>query len=209
MSDALETLKAELERFGEEHDAAIEARGRRMFNITRETGELLAVLVRATAARRVLEIGTSNGYSTLWLAEAAKAIEGSVTTVEVDDHKINLAAINFARSGLSAFISQVHEDAGRFLNASEKGAYDLVFLDSERSEYTRWWDKLRGVLRPGGLLVVDNATSHSEEIAPFLRLVTADHAFKGCLIPIGKGEYVAVRTSALPGPGRRHPEVHG
>ncbi len=76
MGNSLETLKAELERFGAENDAATSERPRRMLNITRDTGEFLAVLVRAAAARRVLEIGTSNGYSTLWLADAAKAIGG-------------------------------------------------------------------------------------------------------------------------------------
>ena len=70
MADSLETLKAELERFGQANDAATNERPRRMLNITRDTGEFLVVLVRATAARRVLEIGTSNGYSTLWLADA-------------------------------------------------------------------------------------------------------------------------------------------
>jgi hypothetical protein len=72
-------LKAEPERFGEANDAATNGRPRRMLNITRDTGEFLAVLVRATAARRVLEIGTSNGYSTLWLAGAVRDIGGSVT----------------------------------------------------------------------------------------------------------------------------------
>jgi predicted O-methyltransferase YrrM len=80
VGDPLETLKAELERFGEANDAATNERPRRMLNITRDTGEFLAVLVRATVARRVLEIGTSNGYSTLWLADAARGIGGSVTT---------------------------------------------------------------------------------------------------------------------------------
>jgi predicted O-methyltransferase YrrM len=80
MDDTLEALKAELERFGEANDAATTERARRMLNITRDTGEFLALLVRATGAWRVLEIGTSNGYSTLWLADAAKKIGGSVTT---------------------------------------------------------------------------------------------------------------------------------
>ena len=92
MSDPLDTLKAELERFSEANDAATNKLSRRMLNITRETGEFLGVLVRASAARRVLEIGTSNGYSTLWLAEAAKEIDGSVTTVEFADYKIGLAS---------------------------------------------------------------------------------------------------------------------
>jgi predicted O-methyltransferase YrrM len=167
-----------------------------MFNITRDTGEFLAVLVRAAAARRVLEIGTSNGYSTLWLAEAARAVNGSVTTVESTDDKIKLASANFARAGLSKFIAQVHDDAGRLLQRSDQSEYDLIFLDSERLEYPGWWPNLRRVLRPGGLLVVDNATSHVEQLAPFVALVTTDPGFATCLIPVGKGEFLAVKTSS-------------
>jgi predicted O-methyltransferase YrrM len=196
MGDPLETLKAELERFGEASDAATNELPRRMLNITRETGKFLAVLVRATAARRVLEIGTSNGYSTLWLAEAARGIDGSVTTVEFADYKIGLASANFARSGLSPFITLVHDDAGRLLQRSDQSAYDLIFLDSERPAYPDWWRYLRRVLRPGGLLIVDNATSHVEQMAPFVALVTADPEFATCLIPVGKGEFLAVKTSS-------------
>ncbi|MCA9982842.1 MAG: hypothetical protein KDE59_01060, partial [Anaerolineales bacterium] len=82
MPDSLATLKAELEQFGLDHDAAATDRPSRMLNITRDTGEFLGVLILATEARRILEIGTSNGYSTLWLAEAATKISGQVTTIE-------------------------------------------------------------------------------------------------------------------------------
>jgi predicted pyridoxine 5'-phosphate oxidase superfamily flavin-nucleotide-binding protein len=124
--DSLETLKAELERFAEANDAATDERPRRMLNITRDTGEFLAVLVRTTSAQRVLEIGTSNGYSTLWLAEAAQAIGGSVTTVEFDMHKVGLATANFGRAGLSPYIKLVQDDAGQFLERSDPSAYDLM-----------------------------------------------------------------------------------
>lgn len=194
--DSLETLKSKLELFGEAHDAATCERPRRMLNITRDTGEFLAVLVRATAARRVLEIGTSNGYSTLWLAEAARVIDGAVITVEIDDYKFELASANFARSGLTPHITQVHDDAGHLLKRSDQSSYDLIFLDSERPEYPGWWPCLRRVLRPGGLLIVDNATSHVEQMAPFVALVTADPDFATCLIPVGKGEFLAVKTSS-------------
>lgn len=194
MSDAIETLKAALERFGAANDAATAERPRRMLNITRDTGGLLSVLVRATAARRVLEIGTSNGYSTLWLAEAARALGGAVTTVERSEYKIGLATATFARSGLGQWISLVQDDAGRLLQRSEPGAYDFVFLDSERSEYPGWWPELRRVLRPGGLLVADNATSHAQEMAPFVALVSADAAFTTSLVPVGNGEFLAVKA---------------
>jgi predicted O-methyltransferase YrrM len=196
VDDSLDTMKTELQRFGEANDAATNERSRRMLNITRDTGEFLAVLVRATAARRVLEIGTSNGYSTLWLADAARAIGGAVTTVEVAEYKIGLASANFARSGLSPFVTLIHEDAGRLLRRTDQSAYDLIFLDSERPEYPGWWPHLRRVLRPGGLLIVDNATSHVEQMAPFVALVTADPQFTTCLVPVGNGEFLAVKTSS-------------
>ncbi len=150
MDKVLAALKVELERFGAENDREATERSRRMLNITRDTGEFLSVLVRATAARRILEIGTSNGYSTLWLAEAARAIGGTVTTVESSESKIGLASANFTRSGLASIIKLVHEDAGRILLQTEDDPFDLIFLDADRSEYSRWWNHLRRVLRPGG-----------------------------------------------------------
>ncbi len=195
MSASVETLKAELERFGRENDARTTARAERMLNITRDTGELLSVLARAMAATRILEIGTSNGYSALWLAEAAKATGGKVTTVEASQFKIDLAAANFARSGLASLIDLVHDDAGRFLERARQGAFDLIFLDSERSEYPRWWPRLDAALRPGGLLVVDNATSHAAEIAPLVALVDGDPQYETCMVPVGNGEYLAVKSA--------------
>lgn len=193
--DHLEELKAELERFGTDNDAVHGERPLRMLNITRDTGAFLSVLVRATLARRILEVGTSNGYSTLWLAEAAHAIGGSVTTVEFNDYKVGLARANFARSGLAPVIELVHDDATRLLGRTAEGAYDLIFLDAERPEYPAWWPDLSRVLRPGGLLVVDNATSHVEQMAPFVALVEADPAFTTSLVPVGNGEYLAVKQA--------------
>ncbi len=194
MGTVLDSLKAELERFGASNDAQNTERPRRMLNITRDTGEFLSVLIRAMLARRVLEIGTSNGYSTLWLAEAARAIGGSVTTVELSAFKVGLASDTFARSGLASFIRLIHDDAGRVLERADQDSFDLIFLDSERPEYPGWWPHLRRVLRPGGLLVVDNATSHPEQMAPFVALVNADAAFTTSLVPVGNGEFLAVKA---------------
>jgi predicted O-methyltransferase YrrM len=194
MNNELEQLLAELEQFGNANDSATSERSRKMLNITHDTGEFLAVLVRATVARRVLEIGTSNGYSTLWLASAAQAIGGAVTTVEFSDYKIALATKNFARSGLASFIASVQDDAGRVLEGMVDSAVDFLFLDSERPEYPGWWANLRRVLCPGGLLVVDNAASHPQEMAPFVALVQADPIFTTSLVPVGNGEFMAVKA---------------
>jgi predicted O-methyltransferase YrrM len=195
MTESLQVLLAELERFGEANDSATAERPRRMLNITRDTGEFLSVLVQATSARRVLEIGTSNGYSTLWLASAARATGGTVTTVELSDYKVGLARQNFSRSGLASSITLVQDDAGRVLERAGDASFDLVFLDAERPEYPGWWPHLKRVLRPGGLLVVDNATSHPEQMAPFVALVKADADFTTSLVPVGNGEFLAVKAA--------------
>src|SRR6476646_7687930 len=108
----LEQLRG-MERFGRDNDAATTDRSQKMLNITHDTGVFLALLIKATRCRRVLEIGTSNGYSTLWLADAVGA--GSVTTIEQAPHKIAMAEHNFARAGLAPRIHQVAGEAGEFL----------------------------------------------------------------------------------------------
>jgi predicted O-methyltransferase YrrM len=166
-----------------------------MLNVTRETGQLLALLVRATGARRVLEIGTSNGYSTIWLAEAALATGASVTTVERSADKARMAAGNFARGGLAPVIDLVQEDAAVVLSRLADASVDLLFLDAERAEYPGWWRDLTRVLRPGGLLVADNAVSHAGEMARFRELLSDDRRFTACIVPVGNGELLAVKGS--------------
>src|SRR6266700_3777908 len=109
MTQSFQGLLSELERFGEDNDKTVSERAHRMLNITRDTGEFLSVLIRAMSARRVLEIGTSNGYSTLWLASAARVVSGMVTTVERSDYKVTLARQTFSRAGLTDHITLVHE----------------------------------------------------------------------------------------------------
>ena len=194
LPDALDRLLLELETFGAAHDERVSDRSQRMLNITRDTGELLVVLVILRRARRILEIGTSNGYSSLWLAHAARLVDGALTTVERSGSKIELAAANFARSGLGDRITQLAEDAERVLERADDRSYDVIFLDSDRSDYPRWWPDVRRILSAGGLLIVDNAISHASEVAPFISLVSADADVATSLVPVGKGEFLAVKT---------------
>ena len=193
MPTSLKALLKELEAFGTSHDAALENRASRMLNITHDTGEFLAVLVRATAARRILEIGTSNGYSTLWLAEAAGAHDGLVTTVELSAAKVALARENIARACLQERVKQIEGNAGEVLADSADASFDLVFLDSERTAYLAWLPQIERVLRPGGLLVVDNATSHAQELAPFMQALRTAPGWSTSLVPVGKGEFLATK----------------
>ena len=199
MFDSNATLRRELETLGDRHDAETAAHDQRLLNITPDTGAFLAVLVRACRAQRILEIGTSNGYSTLWLAEAAHATGGEVTTVEHQSAKAALARATFARATAIAAIHLKEGDGGDVLTAAAAGEYDFIFLDADRSRYTAWWPAIRRSLSDGGLLVVDNAVSHASEVAAFVAAVGADPAFTAVLVPIGKGEFVACKGNG----GRR------
>jgi predicted O-methyltransferase YrrM len=193
MSHPNAALRRELESLGDRHDAQTPAHDERLLNITPDTGAFLTVLVRACRAQRILEIGTSNGYSTLWLAEAAWATGGQVTTVEHRPAKAALARATFARATAIARIHLKESDGGDVLAGAAAGEYDFIFLDAERSQYAAWWPAVRRALAAGGLLVVDNALSHASEVAPLVAAVTADPAFTSVLVPIGKGEFVACK----------------
>ena len=189
----LEQLKRELDRFGEQHDEAQPSRGRKMLNITRDTGELLALLVQTRGAQAVLEIGTSNGYSTLWLAEAVKRLDGRVTTIELGESKRAMAALNFEHAGLEPWIDQLAGEAGSLLPSLPTAGYQLIFLDSDRQHYQGWWPEIRRLLAPRGLLVVDNAISHESEMRDWMAQVRRDPDFLTSLVPVGKGEFLVVR----------------
>src|SRR5215510_8134597 len=98
MDDRLTALLDELARFGADNDRRETERPRRMLNITPDTGRLLWILIRSARASRILEVGTSNAYSTIWLADAARASGGRVVTLEADAGKVALARARVTRA---------------------------------------------------------------------------------------------------------------
>jgi len=175
------------------HDAAQADRRLRFRNIEPETAELLALLVRSTRARSILEIGTSNGYSSIWLADAAEATEGTVVSVEVDPERTEMARGNLASAGLAAELRT--EDAAQTLKQASDGRWDFIFLDAERPAYAGYWPHLLRTLRPnGGLLAIDNVLSHAEEVMDVTRLIDGEPSVESVLVPIGAGVRLVVRS---------------
>jgi predicted O-methyltransferase YrrM len=125
MDHVLMQQLAELAQFGRDNDSWETARERRMLNITPETGRLLWILVKTAGAARVLEVGTSNGYSTLWLADAARQVGGRVTSLEYDSAKIEVAHSNLTRAGLLSVVEIIPGRAADSL-AAVSGPFDLV-----------------------------------------------------------------------------------
>jgi predicted O-methyltransferase YrrM len=196
MNAARRAFLDELYAHGREHDAAHPDRLQRLRNVEPETAELLGVLVRALGARRVLEIGTSNGYSTLWLADAAQATGGHVESLDIDPRRCDQAQENLGRAGLDGLATCRTASAAQALTEYPDGAWDLIFLDAERAEYASYWPNVRRTLAPGGALAVDNAISHAAELTALNRLLDADPRLTSVLVPIGDGLIVSVDGDA-------------
>ncbi|MDT7598285.1 MAG: hypothetical protein QOK26_362 [Pseudonocardiales bacterium] len=194
MDDALRTLLGELYRDGLRYDRAQSDRLNRRRNLEPDAAALLSVVIQAMGARTVVEIGTSNGYSTIWLADAVAPVGGRVLSVDLDASAQEQAAANLAAAGLDKHVELRSCDGGAVLAELPNGGCDVLFLDSERPEYPGWWPHPVRVLRPGGLLAVDNVLSHPDEVAPLLRLIDAEPTLTATVVPVGKGELLAVKT---------------
>jgi predicted O-methyltransferase YrrM len=164
----------------------------RLRAITPDVGQFLLTLALAVGARRIVEVGTSSGYSTLWLALAAQRTGGRITTFEIDTDKVALAARTFADAGVAGLVDLRAEDGAVGL-AAVAGAADLVFIDAEKRDYEEYLDLAVAALRPGGLLIADNLTSHASDLAGFRARALAHEQLSSVVVPIGNGELVGVR----------------
>jgi predicted O-methyltransferase YrrM len=193
MNEARRGIVDELYALSHAHDQARSDRLERFRNVEPPTAELLGVLIRAGRARRILELGTSNGYSTIWLADAAEATGGAVVSVDVDAARTALARENIRGAGLEQRVELRTEDAALTLERSGDGEWEFVFLDAERPAYPSYVRDLVRTLAPGGLLAVDNVESHANELVEFTELIEAVPELTQTVVPVGAGLRLGVR----------------
>jgi predicted O-methyltransferase YrrM len=189
---------------------AIAAEGRRrdLPIVHPETGQLLQVLVAASGARRVLEIGTAIGYSTVWMARALPP-DGLLITIERDRDRAAEARENFARAGVADIANIMVGDAARLI-WKVSGPFDFIFQDGDKLQYEPLLDRLLDLLRPGGLLVADNALWHGEVVpgyverphypreqtaalAAYNQRLATDPRVLGLVLPVGDGVSLAFK----------------
>lgn len=192
MEERLLTLLGELEQKGREHDARQTEHSKKMLNLEPDTARLVHILARSGGAKRILEIGTSNGYSTIWLASVVAENGGRVTTIDVSADKQTMARENLQRAGLLDFVELVLGKAGTIVKELA-GPFDVVFIDADRTGAAENLKALMPKLAPAVLLLADNVHSHPEEIAGYLAAVKKLEEFEHVVVPIGKGLSVAYR----------------
>lgn len=184
---------AELEAWGQENDGTQTDRSRKMLNLEPETAEIVSGLIAGRKAKGILEIGTSNGYSTIWLA-ASIGPDGRVISIDRNPEKLRMARENLERAGLEDRVELLLGDATEIV-AGLEGPFDAVFFDADRFSAPGQLALLMPKLSPKALLLADNALSHPGEIAGYLAAIRALPDFSHEMISVGKGLSVASRPA--------------
>ena len=183
-----------------------------MLAITVETGMFFSILLKAMKARRILEVGTSAGYSTIWFADALMATSSRntnssrrsgnkphLTTIEENGNKVKRARKNFLQAGVDDFIELRQGSALDVLRGIKKKDYfDFVFLDADKENMVRYLDLVLPMIRVGGIVAADNML-YPEQYRPwmerYVRHIRSKPNVQTVTLPIGMGEEITIRLS--------------
>ena len=173
----------------------------RMLAITKETGELLNMLLRLKNAKNMLEIGTSTGYSTIWCAEAINENSGKIITIEKNQDKIKRAKENFQKAGVSESIVIKEGTAIKILEElsnqeKNKNFFDMALIDADKENTIEYFDLILPMISPGGIIITDNMLypeKYREDMKKFSNYIKTNPALRTITSPIGNGEEITVK----------------
>jgi len=164
---------------------------KRLRQIPPETGKFLALSASNCPDGNFIEIGTSAGYSTMWISLAAKEKNLKVKTFELLEEKIKLAKETFYEAGISDIVELIEGDA--LSNLENINNVSFCFIDCEKEIYEKCWDLVSGKIIKNGLIIADNAINHYDTIKPMIDKAISDERFDSLIVPIGRGELVCRR----------------
>ena len=190
MNAEIRKFLKELEEQGQLHDAREPEHSRKMLNLEPDTAEIVSILARSSGAKRVLEIGTSNGYSTIWLAASVGPAGGRVISIERSPEKQAMARDNLSKAGLLEYVDLRLGDATEVVKTLP-GPFDFVFFDADRTSAPGQLAVILSKLAPRALILADNVLSHPDQIAGYLTMIKGLGQLQHVIIPVGKGLSVA------------------
>jgi len=159
-----------------------------LWNVNPDEGAFLRNLADKVQAREGLEIGTSNGYSSIWIGMGLRQEGGHLLTLEIDEGRAKLAQANFRASGLDSVIALKLGDALKEVPKLH-GPYDFVFIDAWKQDYVKYLDMVVPIVRPGGVIVAHNVTDLKEELTDFLHAVKTNPQLRTAIENPGPGGF--------------------
>lgn len=166
----------------------LEKTQKQFWNISRVTAEFLYSLIRTQNAKNVLEIGTSNGYSGIWLGKAVKENNGHLTTIEFYDKRLDIAKENFKICGVDDVITTLQGSALMHLEyLPEDFKIDFAFVDANKSEYIKYFEFIDKHLQKGGIIACDNVLSHELKCKPFIDRINTHPNYVNVVLELPAG----------------------
>lgn len=162
------------------------------WNISRETANFINMLIKIGNYKKALEVGTSNGYSGLWIADALMVTGGHLTTIEFWDKRQSIAREYFKRFGFDKIITPLLGSACDLLEEFT-GEIDFAFIDANKSEYLKYYELIDKHLVSGGVLTADNILSHPEKVQPFVDAIKNNPAYQVEILDLPAGLLVAYK----------------
>lgn len=156
---------------------------RKIPNVSETTANFLHFLVRTKQAKRVLEIGGANGYSTIWLADAVEPFHGKIISYEISEPSYLEALENFKKAGVETSIELHHADANELLE-KEVEPFDVIFIDGWKKQYHLFWAIAKKLLAPNGLVIVDDVIKFKHKTAEFDAAIEQEEDFEYCVMPV-------------------------
>lgn len=163
----------------------------RILNVPAADGRLLRLLAEATNAKSVVEFGTSNGISAIWIAMALEKTGGKLVTFEIDKERIDLARKNFAKAGIAQIVTIVEGNAHETA-AQLKDPIDMVFIDADKEGYPDYLKRVLPLLRPGGLVLAHNITARVAN-SEYVKAITTNPDLETTFFMEGAGMSVTVK----------------
>jgi predicted O-methyltransferase YrrM len=176
----------------------------RMLAITKDTGIFYNTILRMQKPKRILEIGTSTGYSSLWFADAILGLKTKILTIEQSQKKIEMATRNFKSAGVSKIIQIKQGNAKDILNQmlkefrknKSKKYFDFIFIDADKEEYRFYFDASLKLLKKGGIIAADNIIYPERfqmYIKKYMAYVYTKKNIQTSIIPIGNGQQISIK----------------
>ena len=171
----------------------LERTSKQYTNIAPENGQFLSILTQSIHAKYALEVGTSNGYSTIWLAAALKETGGKLITLEHDPKRAKEAQSNLSEAGLDNIVEIRVGDALQEIPKCDT-TFDLVFLDAEKGQYLQYLELVLPNIRVGGLIVADDTITMRDEMLEYITFVFNTPLLDSVDIPLDDGIILSYRT---------------
>ena len=172
----------------EEILARLEKTQKEFWNISRPTAEFMYNFIKSCGFKNVLEVGTSNGYSGIWLGKAVEATKGQLTTIEFWEKRFSIARENFIKCGISDRITIIQGSACDVLkDLPQDFKIDFAFIDANKKEYVDYFNLIHPHLADGGYIACDNVLSHKEKTQTFIDAINNHCDYENVILPLPAG----------------------